>query len=137
MRTLTAAIALLFFRLLARVEAVAQYENQNYLPLTKTELSRTFRDSYLGTLGHGRPGYFEDQSDKPLPDKIGIGPSGAVITTTPEGRKVVAMSAGAETLQSGLNEIISDKCAVTLFGNRTRDNSSPELFWAVSTRKKL
>lgn len=88
MRTLTTSIALLFLLLLLRVEVRAQHENKNYLPLTKAELSRRFPVSYVGTLGSERPGYFEGQADKPLPRSMGIGPSGAVITTTDD-REVI------------------------------------------------
>ena len=82
MRTFTTSTTLVCLLLLLQVEVRAQYENQAYLPLTKSELSRRFPLTYAGTLGHGRPGYFEGQSDKPLPNSIGIGPSGAVVTTT-------------------------------------------------------
>jgi hypothetical protein len=88
MRTLSKLSALLLL-LLVGIDAHAQHENQGYLPLTKTELSRRFPVSYIGTLGHDRPGYFEDQSDKPLPERVGIGPSGAVITTTEDNDLVI------------------------------------------------
>ena len=81
MRTLITSIAVLFLVLSLRAEVAAQYENQGYLPLTRTELSKRFPVTYIGTLGVRRPGYFEDQSDKTLPNRIGIGPSGAVVTT--------------------------------------------------------
>src|SRR5262245_30232373 len=89
MQTFTSLIALAILLLLLRVDARAQYENQGYLPLTKTELSKRFPVTYIGTLGNERPGYFEGQSDKPLPKSIGIGPSGAGITTTDDNDLVI------------------------------------------------
>lgn len=90
MQTSTTSIALLFLLLLSSVDAHAQYESQDYLPLTKAELSKRFPVSYIGTLGHDRPGYFESQSDKPLPERINIGPSGATVTTTEDGDLILS-----------------------------------------------
>lgn len=98
MRTLTTSIAMLFLVLLLRVEIRAQHENLDYSPLTKAELSRRFPVRYIGTLGHDRPGYFEDQSDKPLSQTIGIGPSGAVITTTDDRDVIIT---GQDKLRRG------------------------------------
>lgn len=75
-------IVALSFLLLLPVTTKAQHENQAYLPLTSRELSKKFAVTYVGTLGHGRPGYFEDISDKSLPTKLNIGPSGANVDMT-------------------------------------------------------
>src|SRR5262245_23806525 len=50
-----------------------QYENQFYLPLSRSELSNRFPVKYLGTIGNLRPGYFEATQDAPRPDKVVIG----------------------------------------------------------------
>lgn len=81
MKTFPTKLALSLL-LLAPITARAQYENQQYLPLTTAEISKKFPVTYIGTLSHGRPGYFEDISDKPLPPNVNIGPSGAAIETT-------------------------------------------------------
>lgn len=80
MKIFPTMIALSF--LLLPVTTKAQHENQAYLPLTSRELSKKFAVTYVGTLGHGRPGYFEDISDKPLPPNLNIGPSGAHVDMT-------------------------------------------------------
>lgn len=81
MKTFTTKIALSVLMLLP-ITARAQYENQQYLPLTTAEISNKFPVTYIGTLGHNRPGYFEDISDKQLPTNLNIGPSGATVETT-------------------------------------------------------
>lgn len=81
MRTPISLVALLLWFAFP-VSTFAQYESQDYLPLTKAELSKRFPVTYVGTLGHERPGYFESTSDKPLPASLRIGPSGAVLTST-------------------------------------------------------
>lgn len=89
MRTLTSLSALVFLFLLLPVSTYAQYESQDYLPLTKRELSRRFPITYVGTLGAERPGYFPSVSDKPVPSTINVGPSGAVVTSTGEDNVVI------------------------------------------------
>jgi len=64
------------------VSAFAQYESQDYLPLTQAELKKRFPLRYVGTLGRERPGYFDSISDTPVGASLRIGPSGAVITKT-------------------------------------------------------
>src|SRR5688572_20100236 len=49
-----------------------QYENQDYLPLSRSELNRRFPVRYLGTIGTLRPAYME------------VGPSGASFTRSGE-----------------------------------------------------
>ena len=63
MKSFPTKIALSLLVLLP-ITARAQYENQQYLPLTTAEISKKFPVTYIGTLGHNRPGYFEDISDK-------------------------------------------------------------------------
>lgn len=77
------------FLLLLPITTRAQHENQNYLPLTKAELSRKFAVTYIGTLGHDRPGYFEGISDKQLPANLNVGPSGATVQTTDDDSLII------------------------------------------------
>lgn len=85
MRTLTKLLVLTMVLISEQVCVLAQHENQNYLPLTRSELKKRFPVTYVGTLGHGRPGYFEDNtSDKPLASSLDVGPSGAAIRMTDE-----------------------------------------------------
>lgn len=53
----------------------AQYENQNYLPLTEREMKNTFPVKYIGTFGDERPPYFEGMQDSIVPQKINAGVS--------------------------------------------------------------
>src|ERR1051325_10778017 len=63
------------------ISAKAQHENQSYLPLSKTETGNRFPVKYVGTIGDRRPGYFESMKDTPPPERLNVGPSGALITT--------------------------------------------------------
>lgn len=78
----TSLTALPFLLLLFPLTIHAQYENQGYLPLTNAEIARKFPVTYVGTMGHSRPGYFEGTSDKQLPGTINVGPSGATVKAT-------------------------------------------------------
>lgn len=75
--------------LLFSVGAYGQSESQAYLPLTRAEVSKKFPVKYVGTLGNERPGYFESKADKALPERLGIGLSGAVVTRTGEGNLII------------------------------------------------
>ena len=90
MRILSRLTATILLVMSFQVYASAQYESQNYLPLTKSDLGRRFPITYVGTLGISRPGYFEDMSDKPIPSNIGIGPSGAKVDATSDDYLIIS-----------------------------------------------
>lgn len=90
MRILISLTAVTLLVMSFQVYACAQYESQSYLPLTRSELSRRFPITYVGTLGLTRPGYFEDMTDKPIPSNIGIGPSGATIKATSDDYLIIS-----------------------------------------------
>ena len=78
----------LFLLLLCAWPCVAQ--NQDYLPLTKSETSRRFPVKLIGETGGGRPGYFGRGTDgTPAPARMSIGPSGASFEMDEEGRAVI------------------------------------------------
>jgi hypothetical protein len=78
----------LLLLLLCAWPCVAQ--NQDYLPLTKSETSRRFLVKLLGETGGGRPGYFGTGKDgTPAPARISIGPAGASFEMDEEGRAVI------------------------------------------------
>ena len=79
---LTTSLHALAVLLFLTATVFAQYESQGYLPLTTAELGTRFPVTYIGTLGSGRPGYFEEKGDKPLPARLDIGPSGANVKPT-------------------------------------------------------
>jgi hypothetical protein len=65
-------------------------QNQDYLPLTRTETSRRFPVKLLGETGGGRPGHFGTGSDgAAAPTTISIGPSGASFEMDEEGHAVI------------------------------------------------
>ena len=84
MRTLITLLIVSILLVLTRVSVSAQHENQAYLPLTKAELRNRVPITYIGTLGHGRPAYLENTSDKPVAGNIDVGPSGATVRITDE-----------------------------------------------------
>jgi hypothetical protein len=84
MQSLKKLAVLSFLLFCLPVCASAQHANQAYLPLTKVEVRTKFPVNYLGTTGGDRPGYFEAMTDEDLPERINIGPSGAVVTNTNE-----------------------------------------------------
>lgn len=63
----------------------AQHESQAYLPLSGAEISKKLPLQYVGNSTAGRPGYFESTADKPLAERLRIGPSGALVTQTDSG----------------------------------------------------
>jgi len=76
--------------LLCASPCFAQYESQEYLPLTKAETGRRFHVKLIGETGGGRPGYFgRTPEGGPAPANIKVGPKGARFETDEEGRAVV------------------------------------------------
>src|SRR5438552_2347461 len=73
MNIVVSILFLICLTVLLRADALAQYEDQYYLPLTKHELAKKFPTQYVGTLGNRRPGYFDDMKDKVLTDTIQAG----------------------------------------------------------------
>lgn len=57
--------------------------------------------------------------------------SAHLVMDTQEGRKVIALWSDPKTVKSFLDEIITQKYQVTLFGKRFADKVSPELIWAA------
>ena len=82
MRVFPLAKLLFVLALFADSGSAFQDVNQDYLPLSKAELGKRFPVRYAGTATPGRPGNFEGGTDKPLPDKLNIGPAGAVVRYT-------------------------------------------------------
>ncbi len=77
--------------LLCAWPCLAQYESQEYLPLTKAETARRFRVKLLGETGGGRPGYFGRGSEGgAAPARLNVGPKGASFEADEEGRAVVS-----------------------------------------------
>ena len=65
--------------LFADTGSAFQDVNQDYLPLSKAETGKRFPLRYAGTASPGRPFSSDVKGDKPLPENLNIGPSGAVI----------------------------------------------------------
>lgn len=95
--------ALLVF--LLPVVVYAQHENQAYLPLTASEISKKFPITYVGTLGHRRPGYLEIAPDQPLTNTINVGPYGALIKTTADDEDLLITGESEWTRRADLHEL--------------------------------
>ena len=68
----------------------ARSQSRDYLPLTGAETARRFPVRYLGTPGYSPSGLSEGVRSVALPGRIGVGPSGARVEMSEEGRLAIA-----------------------------------------------
>jgi hypothetical protein len=54
----------------------------------------------------------------------------ALVLDSAEGRKIVSFSADEQTVKSLLDLIIAKRYEISLFGQGSRDGSSPDMLWA-------
>ncbi|MBL8203911.1 MAG: hypothetical protein JNM09_06740 [Blastocatellia bacterium] len=55
----------------------------------------------------------------------------AVVIDTPESRRIVQMSVNEKDFKAALDEVVNGKYAVALFGQRGKEQISPEMLWAT------
>jgi hypothetical protein len=55
----------------------------------------------------------------------------AVVIDSPEGRRIVSMSAPEKTFKAMLDEVVKNKYEANFFGQRGTEKVSPEILWAI------
>ena len=105
--------------LLCAWPCLAQYESQEYLPLTRAETARRFPVKLVGETG-GAP-----VACKP---DVWFGSFGVVVDSR-EGREVATAYGNDEAAKALLDEAVKAKSEVTIYGRRTVEGCSPEWVW--------
>jgi hypothetical protein len=55
----------------------------------------------------------------------------SVVIDSPEGRRIVSMSAHEKTFKAMLDEVVKNKYEAKFFGQRGTEKVSPEILWAI------
>ena len=55
----------------------------------------------------------------------------AVVIDKPEGRRIVQMSVNEKDFKAVLDEVVNGKYEVAFFGQRGKEQLSPEMLWAI------
>ena len=55
----------------------------------------------------------------------------AVVIDKPEGRRIVQMSVNEKDFKAVLDEVVNGKYEVAFFGQRCKEQLSPEMLWAI------
>lgn len=82
MRVFPFAKLIVMLALLPVAASAFQDVNRDYLPLSAAETGKRFPVRYVGTTTNGRPLDSDEPKEKPLPENLNIGPSGATFKYT-------------------------------------------------------